>query len=253
MKWMKTYTLALLWVVPLLAHAQKEKFPLKAGNEAYKAGEYERAVGEFERARELNPESKAATFNAGNAWQRIARSMQEVAMAAQSDSLKQAGLQSSIEIAKRAAANYEMVAKAAEGKDEKNKANYNLGNAQLMSNQVDQAIESYKNALRHRPDDEDARYNLAYAQWLKKQQEKQPNQRQNDQQQDEQNQQDQQQEQDKDNQQQQQEQQKRPENQLSREEAEQMLDAMMKQEKDLMDKVQKQRHKVQRIKIEKDW
>ena len=102
------------------------------------------------------------------------------------------------------------------------------------------------------PEDEEARYNLAYAQWLKKQQQNNPQEQQQEQQQQDQDQKDQEQKQDEQNQQQEQQEQQKP-NELSREDAEKMLDAMMNQEKDLMNKVNKDRHKAQRIKIEKDW
>lgn len=58
---------------------------------------------------------------------------------------------------------------------DKAKAYHNLGNTQMMSNKLKEAIESYKQALRYNPSDEATRYNLAYAQeLLKEQQQNQP-------------------------------------------------------------------------------
>jgi tetratricopeptide (TPR) repeat protein len=237
-------------LLPIAAFSQKEKLPIKAGNDAYKEGKFDAAAENYEKALGIKGDSRQALFNYGNAMQRKARSMQEAAMQQQVDSLKQAGLMESVKYTKKAAEAYEKVAKASETKEEKNKANYNLGNARLMGGEVDPAITAYKESLRNNPADEDARYNLAYAQWLKKQQQDQKPEK-GDEQKDEEQQQDQQ-KQDENNEQQQNEQQQKP-NELSREEAEKMLDAMMNQEKDLMDKVNKDRHKAQRIKIEKDW
>ena len=48
--------------------------------------------------------------------------------------------------------------------------NHNLGNSLLKENKIDLAIEAYKTSLRINPNDEDTRYNLAYAQKMKQQQ-----------------------------------------------------------------------------------
>ncbi len=232
-------------ILPLAAFSQKEKLPIKAGNDAYKEGKFDAAAENYEKALGIKDDSRQALFNYGNAMQRKARTMQEAAMQQQSDSLKKAGLMQSVTYSKKAAEAYEKVAKVSESKAEKNKANYNLGNARLMGGEIDPAILAYKESLRNNPEDEDARYNLAYAQWLKKQQQDQKPDKGEDEKNEEQ-------QQDKNEEQQQNQEQQKP-NELSREEAEKMLDAMMKQEKDLMDKVNKDRHKAQRIKIEKDW
>ncbi len=245
----KKHFIILALLLPLSAFCQEEKFSIKKGNEAYKEGMYDDAARNYEKAIDIKGDSRAALFNYGNAWQRKARTMQEKAMQQENDSLKMSALTEAMAMSKKAAEAYETVAKSSETKEEKNKSNYNLGNARLMGGEVDKAIEAYKESLRNKPEDEDARYNLAYAQWLKKQQQEKPEEQQQEEQ--EQNKDQQDQEQKKDEQNQQQEQQKP--NELSKEDAEKMLDAMMNQEKDLMNKVSKDRHKAQRIKIEKDW
>ena len=58
-------------------------------------------------------------------------------------------------------------------------ANHNLGNTQLMQEKLDESIESYKKALRENPSDLETKYNLAYAQMLKKKKEEQEKQDQN--------------------------------------------------------------------------
>ena len=63
--------------------------------------------------------------------------------------------------------------------------NHNLGNSLLKENKIDLSIEAFKNSLRLNPDDEDTRYNLAYAQKMKQQQDQKDQQQdQKDQQQD---------------------------------------------------------------------
>lgn len=167
------------------------------------------------------------------------------------------------------------------------KAYYNLGNT-LLSVSLDSdslaakalplSVESYKNALRLNPGDTAAKYNLAYAQlMLKDQQQQQQNQDQNQQQQDQQQDQDQQQQdqqqdqdqdqdqQDQDQQQQQDQPQDQPQNQqqqqsqgqqpkqISKEDAERMLEAMKNDEKKTLEKVKLAKGKGKVVKSEKDW
>jgi tetratricopeptide (TPR) repeat protein len=151
---------------------------------------------------------------------------------------------------------------------EKARAYHNMGNSQLMNSKVDESIESYKKALRQNPTDMETKYNLAYAQLLKKmQQQQQQNQDQNkdkdkqdqdkqDQNKDNQdknkdqqnkNQQDQQNKQDQKQQQQQQ-------NKISKENAEQLLQALQNDERNIQDKVKKQKAALaKRAKTEKEW
>lgn len=56
------------------------------------------------------------------------------------------------------------------------KARYNLGNAQLMGGQIEEAIKTYEGLLKENPDHEDARHNLEIARKLLKQQQKDQNQ-----------------------------------------------------------------------------
>jgi len=137
----------------------------------------------------------------------------------------------------------------------------------------DESIKAYKKALRYSPNDEDTRYNLAYAQkMLIQQQNQQDNNDQNkednkDQNQQDQNQQNQNQDkqdnkdqkQDNKDQQSQQNDQKqdKPQQnkpQMSRENAEQILKAMEEDEKELQEKIKLQEKKdAKRYNVEKDW
>jgi tetratricopeptide (TPR) repeat protein len=67
-----------------------------------------------------------------------------------------------------------------EDKVKKSASLYNLGNSFLMANKLQESIEAYKNSLKLKPDNPEAKYNLAYAQdLLRKQQEQQQQQQQN--------------------------------------------------------------------------
>ena len=139
---------------------------------------------------------------------------------------------------------------------------HNLGNSFLKNEKYQESIEEYKNALRLNPDDEDTRYNLAYAQAKLEQQQNQQNQdQQKDQQQQEQerNQQQDQQQNQQQNQNEQQEQQQPKEEQgqamksLSREDMERILQAIQQQEKMVQAKLEKEKAEAAKVRTEKDW
>ncbi|KPK85154.1 MAG: hypothetical protein AMS27_08125 [Bacteroides sp. SM23_62_1] len=131
---------------------------------------------------------------------------------------------------------------------------HNLGNSLLNENKLEESIEAYKNALRHNPDDQDTKHNLAYAMsMLQQQQQQQQQQNQENQQQDqegEKEQQQQQQEQDQDQEQREQEQQQ---NKISEEDANRILEAMQQDEKKLLEELKKQQAKAVRVTVLKDW
>ena len=136
--------------------------------------------------------------------------------------------------------------------EEKARALHNKGNSELMQQKIDESIESYKEALRLNPNDLDTKYNLAYAQNLKKQQQEQEqNQDQDNNQDQQQNQQNQQDQQNQDNQNQNNEQQQ---NKISRENAEQLLQALQNDERDIQNKVNEEKTaRAQRTRVEKEW
>ena len=147
---------------------------------------------------------------------------------------------------------------------EKARAYHNLGNSELMQQKIDESIESYKKALRENPSDLDTKYNLAYAQMLKKKMQQQQKQQQQNKNQDQnkkdqnkdqnQNKQDlnkQNQDQQKQNQDQQQQQQQ---NKISKENAEQLLQALQNDEKDIQEKVRKEKAALaKKSTVEKEW
>ena len=136
--------------------------------------------------------------------------------------------------------------------------NHNLGNSLLKEGKLNEAIDAYKNSLRLNSNDDDTRYNLAYAQKMKQQQEQQQNKNQ-DKEQDKEQDKDQDKDQDEEERQNQEEQKndndKNPEqkDEMSKEDAEKMLEALLQKEKELQEKLQKKKVKGQKIKILKDW
>jgi tetratricopeptide (TPR) repeat protein len=223
--------------------AQKENRMIRQGNREFEKKQYDAAETSYIKAIEANPASVSATYNLAETRYR-------------QDSLNQAVKHWSATAWNQAV-------------DSNIRANsfYNIGNTMMKAEDYQKSIELYKQALRVNPNDEDARYNLAYAQQkLRQQQDQQQNggkndkQQNNDKNQDQQNQQDQQQQNQQDqqnqqntqNQQQNQQQQAQSQQEISKEEAERMLEAMKNNEKKTLEKViQQQVGKPQ--KTDKDW
>lgn len=256
---MKQWFYILLWMcIPLAGNAQIQKIQLNKGNEAYRDSAFDASIERYNRALEDDDQLLEARYNRANAMMRKSVKMAEEAAKLENDTLREYQMENAKSLLEKAAEEYGRISEMSDRDDDRNRSLFNQGNARLMGGEIDKSIESYKDALRIDPDDEQARYNLAYAQKLKQQQEQeqqqqdqqQDQQEQEDQDQEQQEQQDQQQDQQQDKQEQQQEQQ--PE-QMSKEDAEKMLEAMMQREKELQEEVNKRRHRAQIMKVEKDW
>ena len=243
----------LLWVVLIFTtsvFAQKENKHIRQGNNNYYEENYKDAEVDYMRALEKRPESVKGQYNLGGALYK----------------------QENYEDATKLFGN---VAGQDLDTDEKASAYYNLGNSYLKSQKFPEAIDSYKNALRLKPNDEDAKYNLAYANKMMQQQEQEQNQDQDkneedkenkdkqdqkkdqeqknkEQQQDQQNQDQQQDEQNQEGQQNQSQQQPQPQ-QISKQDAERMLEALKNDENKTLEKVKLQQVPTKAKKTEKDW
>lgn len=212
------------------------------GNSEYKAGRFHNAESAYKKSVEKAPQQFTGNYNLGNALYRqnkFEEASQQYLNATANNNVNE--LQS--------------------------KAMYNMGNALLKNEKYAESIEAYKKALRLNPKDEDARYNLAYAQKKLQQQQQQDQNKDNkenkdkkDQQKKDQQQQDKKDQQKQDQQdqakqdQQKQEQKKQEPKQpkLSKEEAERMLKALKNDEKDLQ-KEKAKKYQVNSISIEKNW
>jgi alpha-galactosidase/6-phospho-beta-glucosidase family protein len=123
---------------------------------------------------------------------------------------------------------------------------------------LQESIEAYKNSLRLKPDNLEAKYNLAYAQdLLRKQQQEQQQQQQNkdnkDQNKDQEN---KEQEQKQDDQQKQNDdKQQKPQDQqsISKEDAERLLNALANDEKNVQEKVKLAKAAKTKVKTLKNW
>ena len=158
-----------------------------------------------------------------------------------------------------AAGKFSEIAEKMTTPQEKARALHNMGNSELMNQKIDESIETYKKALRQNPTDLDTKYNLAYAQLLKKKKEEQQqkqdqNQDQNKQDQDKQDQNKDQQNKDNQDQQNQNQQQQPQQNKISKENAEQLLQVLQNDEREIQDKVKKmQAAQAKRARTEKEW
>lgn len=105
------------------------------------------AEAEYREAIALNPKEDTGKYNLGNAYYN--KEMNDVAMS-----------------------RFKQAAAVADTKLDKHKAFHNLGNTYMNEKKYQEAVESYKNALRNNPKDEETRYNYAMAKELLEDQEK---------------------------------------------------------------------------------
>lgn len=239
-------TVILLTGITAFAQNGSNRF-IRKGNELYQKQLFGDAEANYKKALEQNAQSAIGTYNLGNSLYQQKRF--DDARTQYANSLKLGGKEN-------IQAN----------------ADYNIGNTYMEGKKWEESIKSYKQALKMNPADEDARYNLAYAQaMLKKQQQggggdnkdkkdKDKNKDKNkDQNKDDKNkdknkdqnkdQQDKNKDQDKDK-----EDQQKPQPQpskLNKQEAERLLQALSQEEKKLQDKAKKV--KGSPVPVEKDW
>ncbi|KGK31148.1 MULTISPECIES: tetratricopeptide repeat protein [Cellulophaga] len=136
---------------------EKEKLRLKNlqesvnytwdANKALSEKDFINAEAEYRKAIAKSTENSSAPYNLGNAYY-------------------------SNESFGEAFTRYKQAGETATSKEDKHKAYHNMGNVFMKEKQYEKAVEAYKQALRNNPTDEETRYNLALAQeMLKKQQE----------------------------------------------------------------------------------
>jgi len=225
-----TFLTVLLLIYTLPGYSQAENKFIRQGNREYVKNNYSESEISYRRAIDKNSEQPDAVFNAGDALYR-------------QDKFDDAG--------KEFAETHDM------SEDTKKKAAslYNLGNSLLMSDKIKESIDAYKGSLRLDPGNMEAKYNLAYAQDLLKQ-EQQQKQQQNQQDQQKQEQQDGQGNENKDqtsNQQQQDEQKEQQQQEISKEDAERVLNALANDEKDIQEKVKLAKAMKARTRTTKNW
>ena len=219
--------------------AQSVRSLVNGGNSLYRSGKYDEAEVRYRKALEQEHALPAGSFNLGDAL------------------YKQGKLDESVR-------EFENVAATRESPSVRANALFNRGNALMQGQKYQEAVGSYIEALKLKPDDADTKYNLSYAlQKLKEQQQ----QRQQQQKQDKNNKNDknqqQQQQQNKDDQQKQQQQQQQQQNQenqqqaarqekrMSKEDAARILEVLKNSERDVQKKLRA--HEQVRARTDKDW
>ena len=238
-----SFLLGVLIFLPAVGFSQQERKFIKEGNQFFENKKYKEAEKSYQQALKKDKESYKATFNLGDAYYK----QQKYEDAAQQ---------------------FQALTHRATSKDTLSKAYHNLGNALLQSKKYEESINAYKNALKNNPNDEDTRYNLAYAQQqLKQQQQQQQNKDQNKDKKDQnkkekddkkdkkddkkdQNKKDNE-DQKKDQKKKNKKQQQQPD-QISKEDAQRLLDALQNDEKNVQNKAKKGKQGI-KVKIEKDW
>jgi tetratricopeptide (TPR) repeat protein len=218
---MKAVLILLVIFTSVNVFSQGDRKYIRLGNKRYYNEKYDEAEVQYRKALEKTPDSKKADYNLANTLYK-----QEKYEAAGTKYMDLTGREKE--------------------KDELAKYYYNLGNSFFKDNNFEKSIEAYKNSLRNKPDDMDAKHNLQLAMNMMAMQQQQQKQQQQDQQQQQQ----QKQQQDQQQQQQQQQQQPAKKDEISKEDAERLLDALEREEDDVMKKLQKQ---VRQVPVDKNW
>lgn len=224
-----------------LSWAQADKKFIRQGNREYEKNKFSGSEIFYRKAIDKNKESADAVFNSGDALYKQKK-------------YEDAGKQ------------FVETHKMNEDKDKKSASMYNFGNSMLMANKLQESIEAYKNSLRLKPENQEAKYNLAYAQdLLKKQQQEQQQQQnkdnkdQNKDQENKENKEDKKKNQDqKQNDQQKQnndkeQQQQQDQQSISKEDAERLLNAIANDEKNVQEKVKHAKAAKTKVRTLKNW
>lgn len=228
--WQLAIMTLLTSAMPLRFLAQEEKTFIHRGNNNYEKGKFDEAEKEYKKALEKNNSSLKGTFNMADALYK------------QGKYPEAAGL-------------FESITNRKTSSDTLSKAYHNLGNSLLRQRKYEESVNAYKKALKNNPDDEDTRYNLAYAMKMIQQQQQQQQQNKDDkkEQNKEQKQQEQNKQEDKKDEKQDQKQEEQAQNKISPEDAKRLLEALNNDEKKTQEKLKKQKAKGQKSDIDKDW
>jgi Ca-activated chloride channel homolog len=221
--------------------AQTDKKYIRQGNREYEKNKFSESEILYRKAANENSNAPDAVFNTGDALYRQKK-------------FEDAGKQFMENI------------KMNDDKNKKSAAMFNLGNSLLKANKLQESIDAYKGSLKLTPHNPQAKYNLAYAQDLLKQQQeqKQQQQQQDKNKQDknkDQNKKDQNKDQNNENKDQQkndkqdqdQNQQQEQQQGMSRDDAQRLLNALANEEKNVQEKVKLAKAAKERVRTVKNW
>lgn len=224
---------ALILLCSFYASGQSEKKYLRQGNSKYFKGDFTESEVLYRKAIDRNPVSSDAAFSLGDALYRQGKF-------------------------EDASGSFFTAAEMRKDNLKKAESLYNLGNSYLKNKKVEESIEAYKNSLRLNPSNMEAKYNLAYAQDMLKQQQQQQKQqmdKKDDQNKKDENQnRDQQQNRQQNEESKQQDQQQQQQQQgISKEDAERILNALANDEKKVQEKVKEAKAVREKVRTLINW
>ncbi|HMU44720.1 MAG TPA: tetratricopeptide repeat protein [Chitinophagaceae bacterium] len=136
---MKTvFSILILLIFVLPGFSQSGNEIINRGNNFFRSNEYDKAAEQYEKALKIDPSDLNAKFNLAAAYYRLDK---------KEDASKL----------------FTEVATDAGDAELRSKAWYNNGVILSKEKKLEESIEAYKNALRHNPDDKEARENLQKA------------------------------------------------------------------------------------------
>ena len=209
----------------IIVCAQSDRQYIRSGNKKFRQQAYTKAEAEYRKSVAVNTHNPQALYNLG-----CALMMQQKDSAAVEEFQKAGAIE--------------------KNKYRKAKSYHNIG--VICQNRLlyGDAIEAYKESLRHNPDDNETRYNLALCKRLQKQQPQNPQKGQNNKDDEKENKNSEKQEKQKTNQDNQQKQQPK---EMSKDNAEQLLNAAMQAEKDTKRRMQDEMRQPRSRKLQKNW
>lgn len=240
---LKSLVIFILISSTVVLNAQTDKKYIRKGNREYEKSKFSDSEISYRKAVDANKQSPDAEFNVGDALFRQKK-------------FEEAGKQ----FAESADQNEDKIKKSA--------GLYNMGNSMLEAKKYKESIEAYENSLKLNPGNNEAKYNLGFAQdLLRKQQQQQQQQKQQqqnnkqdqkkdknqqDQKQDQQNQKDQ--KNDQNNNQDLKQQQKQPQKgEISKEDAQRLLNSIANDEKNVQEKVKLAKAAKAKVRTVKNW
>jgi len=221
-------------LISILSFSQDKVELLNKGNEYFQEEDFEKAEEYYKKSLEVDNQYYKANLNTGHSLFRQAFSLiQEEDTTGLKECLESSELfyRSSLEVTTN--------------KNEKSESLYNLGNAQLLSQNLEESIESYKKSLRLVPENMNAKHNLALAQYLLNKKQKNQENQEDSKQEDKEKKKDQ-------NQEDKQKEKEEKKESLSKEEIEQILNALEREEKEVQEDLQKKKT-TGGNKLLKDW
>ena len=241
---LKVILLNLLLILSATLNAQTDKKFIRKGNREYEKNKFSDSEISYRKAIDKNKLSPDAVFNVGDALYK-------------QNKYEEAGKQ------------FIENANQSDNKMKKSSGLFNLGNSMLKANKLEESIDAYKNSLKLNPANNEAKYNLSYAQDLLRQQQQQQKQQQDKDKQDQnkdKNKKDQKKDQkdqkDKNNdkqndqkkdQDQKQQQQQPQKGEISKEDAQRLLNSLSNDEKNVQEKVKLAKANKAKVRTVKNW